>query len=251
MSSGTDDPATRLADRRWRLQHSAWLLAVILGFGFLSFVGFVYVGLRVRSRRFWIAMTVACVTSALCWVVTASSESSESGEQASGAGAGVTLAVWVAQIAFGVIINREYLRWRSGQSGANAWYNQVNADATDRPAHRPSGVSGALAPAPLAAPSRPALPSVNSADRTALVSVLGADDLADRIVAARQVHGAFHDLDQLAAAAHLRPHEMVAVRGRVSFNTAAPAEDHSIQAPRAEAEPRDGEKRNNGRILDF
>jgi hypothetical protein len=72
MNYAGTDPVALLASRKWRLRHSAWLLAPILGIGILSFVGFVYVGLRVRTRKFWIALVIGCIGSAL--VVVASSE---------------------------------------------------------------------------------------------------------------------------------------------------------------------------------
>jgi hypothetical protein len=136
MNYASTDPTAFLAKRKWRIRHSAWLLAPILGFGLLSFVGFVYVGLRVRTRKFWIALVVGCIGSAIVFVAT---------EWIPGAGGGaVIMAAWIALVAYGFVLNRDYLWWRAGRCGTNPWYSLSPAARPD--AHgrllRPASLSG-------------------------------------------------------------------------------------------------------------
>ena len=78
MSFPSSDPrpADLLADKSWRRRHSAWLLAPILGCGVLTFVGFLYVAIRVQTRKFWIAAVIGCGGSAVAWVTIALTDSS-------------------------------------------------------------------------------------------------------------------------------------------------------------------------------
>ena len=78
----------------------------------------------------------------------------------------------------------------------------------------------ASAPAPPSAiPSEPALVDVNTAPSTALLGLPALDQAAvERIVAAREERGGFHDLNDLTSAAALQPHQLVALQDRVSFS---------------------------------
>ena len=137
--STSPSAAGLLADRSWRLRHSAWLLAPIMGCGLLSFVGFVYVALRVRTKKFWIAALISCMGSAVLWVATATGDASETGGTVDSAGAtsemsdwaaGLAFAVWAGLLVYAVLLNRDYLRWRAGQDGTQAWYNQPAGNST-------------------------------------------------------------------------------------------------------------------------
>lgn len=139
MTYASTDPASLLADKRWRTRHSAWLLAVIFGFGVLSFVGYVYIGLRARTKKLWIAMVISCVFSAVPWVLSGDTDPTTEGTQISDLAAGVMLAVWIGLIVYGVIVNRDYLRWRAMRTQATAWYNQPVDNRQS---------AGPLAPAP-------------------------------------------------------------------------------------------------------
>ena len=138
--STSPSPANLLADKSWRRRHSAWLLAPILGCGMLSFVGFLYVAIRVQTRKFWIAATIGCVGSAAVWIVMAltgdleessdaAGKAAESTSSTSDLGAGVALAVWAALLVYAFVLNRDYLRWRAGLFESQAWYNQPAGNA--------------------------------------------------------------------------------------------------------------------------
>ena len=85
---------------------------------------------------------------------------------------------------------------------------------------RSSSAPAASAPAPSSAiPSEPALVDVNTAPSTALLGLPALDRVTvERIVAAREERGGFHDLNDLTSAAALQPHQLVALQDRVSFS---------------------------------
>lgn len=85
---------------------------------------------------------------------------------------------------------------------------------------RSSSALAASTPAPPSAiPSEPALVDVNTAPSTALLGLPALDRVTvERIVAAREERGGFHDLNDLTSAAALQPHQLVALQGRVSFS---------------------------------
>ena len=93
------------------------------------------------------------------------------------------------------------------------------------PASTPAESRSSSAPAtstpapPSAIPSEPALVDVNTAPSTALLGLPALDRVTvERIVAAREERGGFHDLNDLTSAAALQPHQLVALQGRVSFS---------------------------------
>ena len=85
---------------------------------------------------------------------------------------------------------------------------------------RSSSAPAASTPAPPSAiPSEPALVDVNTAPSAALLDMPALDRVTvERIVAAREERGGFHDLNDLTSAAALQPHQLVALQGRVSFS---------------------------------
>ena len=85
---------------------------------------------------------------------------------------------------------------------------------------RSSSAPAASTPAPSSAiPSEPALVDVNTAPSAVLLALPALDQAAvERIVAAREERGGFHDLNDLTSAAALQPHQLVALQDRVSFS---------------------------------
>ena len=95
----------------WRLQHSLWLLAPMLGFGVLSCIGFVYCAIRVKSKKWIMVAGSATCASILAVVLEILWEDSAGGP--SSAAITFTLMWWLVSIIFGFVINRDYLQWRS------------------------------------------------------------------------------------------------------------------------------------------
>ncbi|PYY32775.1 helix-hairpin-helix domain-containing protein [Curtobacterium sp. MCBD17_030] len=133
MNSNNADPQALLASRGWRLRHSLWLLAPILGFGIFSFVGFLYIAIRVRSRKFWIVAAAASAGGVLIWVLLGNPDS-EKGSGSDNVLGAVLFGVWAASVALGCIINRDYLRWRATSRG---WWTQQTL-----PSAKPEAASG-------------------------------------------------------------------------------------------------------------
>lgn len=253
MNYASSDTTSRLASGKWRVRHSAWLLAPIFGLGMLSFVGFVYVALRVQSRKFWVACIIACLGSALLWATTGTTESTSDGESSSNGG--VILGVWVGLIVYGFVLNRDYLRWRANRTPADAWYNQpsvanaqgqqVSPPKPENPIPRQAaptreqgvlGVSSAGYYSPPIVPPAPpyqakygssmGLLDANLASRDELASLPGVDMLlAERVVSARERQGSFRNIDDMVEAAALRPHELVRFGGLVTFGESRPDPD--------------------------
>ncbi len=91
--------------------------------------------------------------------------------------------------------------------------------STPAESRSPSAPPASTPAPPSAIPSEPALVDVNTAPSTALLGLPALDRVTvERIVAAREERGGFHDLNDLTSAAALQPHQLVALQGRVSFS---------------------------------
>ncbi|WP_162933981.1 ComEA family DNA-binding protein [Actinomyces lilanjuaniae] len=51
----------------WRLRHSAWIVVVAAGLGIFSFLGWIWAGMMVQSRRFWCVVAVWLVLTTGLW----------------------------------------------------------------------------------------------------------------------------------------------------------------------------------------
>jgi DNA uptake protein ComE-like DNA-binding protein len=300
MSSVSSSPATLLADKEWRKRNGRWRWWVFLGFGFLGCVGFLIVAFRVQSKKFWTAATVASIGSAACWVaMTLSGETSDTATSAAaskttdstsggGWGAGVTMAIWAAQIVYAILINREYLRWKA--DNRNEWYNQpvsgpvatnyvaappptqptapqaapflgvdtreyfANAPAPQRSPAPPQPVPPQPVPtqaAPMSQRSTAAPVDINSASAGEIAMAVGVDDaVVRRVVDARIQRGGFSSMDDLVARAALQPHEMVRFRDKIRFGPSSTGAPTANPA-RTPTQPQPPTEPGTGRILDY
>ena len=106
--SDTDSIATRTL--AWRVRHSAWLLAVALGAGSFSCLGFIYCAVRVRSTA-WKRRAIVVTTLSLVGVVLMLAPVGP----LQGLGAGYAAFLWLALIGECLFVNRDYLRGRPAQ----------------------------------------------------------------------------------------------------------------------------------------
>ena len=98
-----------------------------------------------------------------------------------------------------------------------AWAPPSSTPAESRPSSAPA--VSTPAPPSAAIPSEPALVDVNTAPSEVLLALPALDQATvERIVAAREERGGFHDLNDLTSAAALQPHQLVALQDRVSFS---------------------------------
>jgi hypothetical protein len=110
---------SRLARRGWRLRHSAWLLAPILGMGLVSWVGFVYIAARTRRVAWWITALVYTAVGVIAMVLVFSS----TGQEDPRLDIGMTLLLlgWLGGTLHAIFLNRDYLRWRASLADT-PWY---------------------------------------------------------------------------------------------------------------------------------
>lgn len=297
MSFATSSPNALLADKEWRRKNSRWRWWVFLGFGLLGCVGFLIVAFRVQSRKFWTAAAIASIGSAVCALVAALAEPTDGAATTTTASAdagsdlvgGVAIAVWVAQIIYALVLNRDYLRWKA--DSGNEWFNQpVGGQAAANFASAPPPVqpaapqaapflgvdtsayfANAPAPQPPAAPTPPPPPpppaatptaatpqrstpgpiDINSASAGEIAMAVGVEDIVvRRVVDARIQRGGFSSMEDLVARAGLQPHEMMRFRDKVTFGSSSPGQATTNATP-APTQPKPPTEPGTGRILDY
>ena len=104
----TNSIATRTL--AWKVRHSAWLLAVALGVGSFSCIGFIYCAVRVRSTA-WKRRAIVVTTLSLVGLVLLLTPV----EPLQEVGGGYAAILWLVLIGYGLFVNRDYLQWRSAQ----------------------------------------------------------------------------------------------------------------------------------------
>jgi hypothetical protein len=239
-------PAPPPQKASWKLANSLWVLAPILSFGCLGIAGFLYVGLRARRSSWWIAGTVYSVVGCLClyW----SSELPPESDLSSLFALFWVLA-WVVSVAHAVAINSSWLQWLATQQAPRPvpWtYPHTPAPAPMPPPVQPivpSPYQYYATPTPTPQPPPPdpdpSMPPPSDPWATPPehpgtlldVNAAGPDDFARlpnilpeqaaRAVAARQQGNGFGSVQEFAAAAGLAPHQLAAVRDRLTCNPPA------------------------------
>lgn len=94
----------------WKVRHSAWLLAVALGVGSFSCIGFIYCAVRVRSTA-WKRRAIVVTTLSLVGLVLLLTPVEPMQE----VGGGYAAILWLVLVGYGLFVNRDYLQWRSAQ----------------------------------------------------------------------------------------------------------------------------------------
>ena len=130
MSSANPSARTSnqlLADRRWRLRHSIWMLGPILSFAIMTWASFLYIGIKARRRDWQIAAILYAIGIVVVIVFTPTTPDSSgapSGAPASGSAgdwtAGLLVALWIAGVVHAFLSNKSWLRWRAQNSAP--WY---------------------------------------------------------------------------------------------------------------------------------
>ncbi|MGQ5263628.1 ComEA family DNA-binding protein [Micromonospora sp. ZYX-F-536] len=245
-------PPSPAASLGWRIRHSLWLLLPVAGCGFLAGAGFLYVGLRARRPSWWIAGIVYLV---IGWTSFATIGEADKTSTLSTVAAVVLMALWVASIVHGFVINPSWLRWRAGhvpwyarpQAPPPTWPGSQHPPAQAGPPSLPTSAPPAVAemmpqsgaysgngttaapvpsqPSPLPAPQPPSAPmaappgalDVNAATSEQLAALAHFDpERAQRVVAERQVRRGFGSVEEFAAVANLAPHEFARLKSLVT-----------------------------------
>ncbi len=194
---------------------STWLLLPLLGCGFLSFAGFLYVAARTKERWYWILATLYGVIGLAAVTLM---QQGASGSTVEGTGVAILLGGWAANVAHAFAVNPDYLRWKARVEGFGA---------LPRPAAIPIPQDNRHDGAYDGWPERDELPviaappwepvfelvDVNTADALTLAGLPGLDaSTARRIINARTAYGPFDSLEEVAALAPLRPSTVAALR---------------------------------------
>lgn len=284
MTYPSSEPRNLLADANWRRRNSLWLLWPILTVGMAGFIGFAYVAVRVRTRQWWQLAVITSVASGIGWALyTAFAEKVPEAEQ--GAPYEATMAyifvLWIGQIILGVMKNRDFLKWKAASATKAAWYEAAVSDGRQvspppsvmqsPTAPPPAGARSATPPPAASAPwavdrdayfaetprpapvrdsgAGPVTVDANRADLNQLAIATGLSlAVARRIVDARDRSGGFVDVDAMAVAAGLQPHELIKVRDRLTFGPVGPG---AQATPLDERNPPGRKPPGSGRILDY
>lgn len=140
------NPARKLG---WRILNSTWLLIPTFGFGCLSGVPLVVLGLVARRRAWWISGIVYCVSAWAAFLVFSlgAENRNDDGVRVYTASEDVSMLVlmacWLACIVHSALVNGSWLRWRANRV---PWY------------HQPVTAGGTLAPPPALAAPRTGMP---------------------------------------------------------------------------------------------
>lgn len=248
-------PQAKLADRSWRWLNSWWIFAPLLGCGFLSFLGFLVAAIRTGKKHYWVATAVYALTGAiaLTLIMLAGDKGSPRYDLFSSLAMLPLFVSLFAPIIHAAIKNRDYLTTLAYKG---AWYIQppnpappsgaapsflgvAGSDYYSAPATavRPEVAAPAQSPVtPPPASPRPragseasssgkseGLPDINQSSAADLVASLGVDEaLAAHVIAAREIHGRFTELDDLARKAGLQPHHLIRFRNKVTFGGPPP-----------------------------
>ncbi|MGY0503430.1 ComEA family DNA-binding protein [Nocardia sp. FBN12] len=242
--------------RNWRITHSLWVLPAF-ACGLLTWTSFLFIGARTKTRIWTISAVVYLIGIVGAIVLMGMSGPTES-EVAAGAtpptatqqaysdwGAGLLIAVWLAGITHALLARPHYLH-KLAQTEQRQPLVPVYPGATDRSAapdwvgvdprqfwgpptstpQPPVSVPPSARPTPVSAPPVLAKTStrvaVNNAGAPELATLGLSTGAATAVLAARERSGGFRDVRDFAAAAGLKPHELVRITDRLDFADAAP-----------------------------
>ncbi|PPJ00180.1 hypothetical protein C5E51_35380 [Nocardia nova] len=139
-------PEERLCSRTWRLRNSAWVLWGILSIGLLTFVGFLIIGTRARSKT-WLISAAGWGVYGIGMMIAMSNIDTGTKQHPVHSTANSILSVvmfigWIGAIVHTLYINRPYLKWKAHQT-TTPWYG---APTKPRPAPYPGTASAGLPP---------------------------------------------------------------------------------------------------------
>ena len=218
-----------------RYGQGVWVVVPALFGGFFTWLSFLILGVRARRREWIVAATAYGVYSALMFFALGRPEV-DADETATVLLGWAILVAWVGGI---IHIGVTYQAFtRSGLAGATApagWPSPArrrrrNTAAPVEPAGDDLGLGlgnpaadylaasqPVTTPPPASAPLPPPV-EANTASQRTLSRLPGVTPaLARRWVDERSRRGGFRDIDDLAAALELQPHEIVRLRPRLSF----------------------------------
>lgn len=224
-------PEEKLCSPWWKALHSLWLVPAVVGVGIVTWVGFLFIGIRGR-RKLWaffgvayLVAFVALMFMLLAYPTGASKEGPPENPENLWT-SWVMFAFWVVGIIHSALTNKAWLRRRAYLHADRA----IAKAAAGRAAQAARAGSVPIPPAPVAARLKPdaaglavashaervAAPvEVNTAGASALVNAGFTPEEASAIVSARSTGGHYAQISDLIARAGIAPHRFVLVRSNL------------------------------------
>ncbi len=219
----------------WRYRQSIWVLPAFV-FGIFTWLSFFIVGFTAR-RRDWILTGAAYSVYSALFFFALSRPEIESDDTANALLGIAVMVAWIGGVIQALVVNRAYLRQLDAAPGSTrSWPSPARGRATARVAGpaMPAGDDLGLgfgdpaaeylaAADPLPRPSSGGPPTerlveANTARERTLRRLPGVTpERARRWVSERRRRGGFRDIDDLAGALELQPHEIVRLRPLLSF----------------------------------
>jgi DNA uptake protein ComE-like DNA-binding protein len=226
VSSRPPEPQGAVLWRRYG--DSVWVVVPSLVFGFFTWLSFFILGIRGRRRDWMMTGAAYAVYSALAFFALGRPE--VDADDTAGAFLGfAVLVAWIGGSIHVLVANRAFQRVRLASGlpepdRARRATALAPAPADDvglglgNPAAEYLAASQPVATPPPGSPAPEAPVEANTASQRTLSRLPGVTPaLARRWVSERRRRGGFRDLDDLAAALDLQPHEIVHLRPRLSF----------------------------------
>lgn len=204
MSISTGDILLARQKATWKVLCSLWVLGILLGFGFLSFLGWILAGFIAQSRRVWTAAALwGAATFVLYLLLMVPPASSPSG---------VAEEPWET-----ILVIYWPTLWFGSLAHAIAFVRPV---LKDRLRYKELVAAAALSPAPEHGEtvSAPVRIDINSASPVLIASIPGiTPDIVDAVIRARRSQGGFANMEDLTRAARLSSLQMQLLRRSVTF----------------------------------
>ena len=236
-------PEEKLCSRTWRLRNSAGVLWSILSFGLLTGVGFLIRGIKAKNKL-WIGFGIGFGLIGVALMVTSSVNTGTKEAPVHTLASDIWGWTWFISFAGGValtfVVNRKWLIWKA-HSADSKWYAQAGSAHAPVPGSPvadfdPNAATAALSAAAAGTSQRATAPAsfegqgshsgaartldVNSASVQDLTQLPGlGQDVAQRIVQARQSSGPFSSFEQLVSKAGVQPHLLIPLRDQLLFGS--------------------------------
>jgi hypothetical protein len=229
-------PESRNAELWRRYGDSVWAVVPSFVFGFFTWLSFFILGIRARRRDWMMTGAAYAVYSSLMFFALSRPEVDVDDTASTLMGFAILVA-WIGGIIQVLFANREFQRRREGPAVAESGRSRRGArravppppPADDfglglgNPAADYLAASQPGATLPPGSPPLEAPVEANTASQRTLGRLPGVTpELARRWVSERRRRGGFRDIDDLAVALNLQPHQIAHLRPRLSFT--APGE---------------------------
>jgi DNA uptake protein ComE-like DNA-binding protein len=234
-------PEEKLCSRTWRLRNSAGVLWSVLSFGLLTGVGFLVRGIKAKNKM-WIGLGVGFGVIGVGLMATSSVNTGTKAAPIHTLAGDIWGWTWfisfIGGVALTLVMNRKWLIWKANSTDSK-WYAQAGSESAGVQISPVVGFDPHAATAALSAAAAQTIqtstdsPSfvlqesnsgaakrldVNSASVQDLAALPGVgQNMAQRIVQARDGSGYFSSFEQLVSKSGVQPHVLIPLRDRLVF----------------------------------